>query len=105
MSEKYAFAMQLLPGCEAEYKARHNAIWPELSALLRDAGVSDYSIHLNPDTGVLFAVLWRTHDHGMDALSQTQVMKRWWAYMADLMETRADNAPAITQLRTVFHMP
>ena len=105
MSEKHAFTMQLKPGCAAEYEARHDAIWPELAALLRDAGVSDYSIHLDPETGVLFGVLWRTDDHGMDALPQTAVMQRWWAHMADLMETHPDNAPKVTPLRTVFHLP
>ena len=105
MSEKYAFTMQLLSGCEAEYKARHDAIWPELVALLHEAGISDYSIHLDNATGVLFGVLWRRDDHAMDALSQSDVMRRWWAYMADLMVTQPDNAPAVTPLRTVFHLP
>ena len=105
MSEKHAFTMRLKPGCEAEYKARHDAIWPELVALLKDAGVSDYSIHLDPATGTLFGVLWRTDDHRMDALPQTGVMQRWWAMMADLMETNPDNSPKVTDLRCVFHMP
>ena len=66
--EKYAFRMQLNPGREAEYRRRHDAIWPELVALLREAGVSDYSIHLDRETGTLFGVLWRRDGHGMDAL-------------------------------------
>ncbi len=58
--EKYAFKMQLHPGQEAEYRRRHDEIWPELVALLREAGVSDYSIHLDRETGTLFGVLWRS---------------------------------------------
>lgn len=102
--EKYAFKMYLNPGAEAEYRRRHDEIWPELVALLRDAGVQDYSIHLDRDTHILFAVLWRRRDHGMDALPAHPVMRRWWAHMADLMQTRSDTAPVAEPLATVFHM-
>jgi L-rhamnose mutarotase len=104
MMEKYAFTMQLHPGQAEEYKRRHDEIWPELVALLKEAGVSDYSIHLDPETGVLFGVLWRTEDHGMDALPQTDIMQRWWAHMADVMETHADNEPVAKPLVPMFHM-
>jgi L-rhamnose mutarotase len=102
--EKIAFKMQLNPGMAAEYKRRHDAIWPELAKLLKDAGVSDYSIHLDEETNTLFAVLWRRDDHGMDALPEHPVMKRWWAYMADIMLTHPDNSPLVTPLKTVFHL-
>ena len=75
--EKYAFKMHLNPGMEAEYKKRHDEIWPELVTLLTDAGVSDYSIHLDRETNTLFGVLWRKSDHGMANLPDHSVMKRW----------------------------
>ncbi len=102
--EKVAFRMQLNPGMEAEYRRRHDAIWPELIVLLQDAGVSDYSIHLDRETNALFGVLWRRKDHGMDALPSHPVMQRWWAHMADIMATRPDNEPVAVLLETVFHM-
>lgn len=43
---RVAFKMQLLAGYAAEYKKRHDALWPELQSLLKDAGISDYSIFL-----------------------------------------------------------
>lgn len=103
--EKYAFKMRLHPGMEAEYRKRHNDIWPELVTLLQDAGVKDYSIHLDPETNILFGVLWRPEDHGMAALPNHPVMKRWWAHMADIMETHANNEPVAVPLVPVFHMP
>ena len=103
--EKYAFKMRLNPGARAEYEARHDAIWPELVALLKEAGVSDYSIHLDEETHILFGVLWRREDHGMDDLPGHPVMQRWWAHMADLMETHADDEPVAVPLTPVFHMP
>ena len=103
--EKYAFKMRLNPGCRAEYIKRHDAIWPELVTLLKDAGVTDYSIHLDADTNTLFGVLWRKNEHGMDALPDHPDMQKWWANMADIMETHADNEPVATPLENVFHMP
>lgn len=102
--EKYGFKMQLKPGCEAEYKKRHDEIWPELSALLTKAGVSDYSIYLDQDTLTLFGVLWRADDHHMDDLPSHPLMQKWWAYMADLMETNPDNSPIAVPLINVFHL-
>ena len=103
--EKFAFKMHLNPGMAEEYKRRHDEIWPELADLLRGAGISDYSIHLDEDTHTLFAILTRPKDHGMDALPDHPVMQRWWAHMADIMETAPDNKPLVTELTPVFYMP
>ncbi|MEP5729870.1 MAG: L-rhamnose mutarotase [Sulfitobacter sp.] len=103
--EKFAFKMRLNPGCRDEYVKRHDEIWPELSALLRDAGVSDYSIHLDQETNILFAVLWRKDGHKMDNLPTYAVMQKWWAHMADIMETHPNNEPVVMPLETVFHLP
>jgi L-rhamnose mutarotase len=102
--EKHAFLMRLRPGAEAEYRRRHDALWPELAALLRDCGISDYSIHLDPATGTLFAVLWRRDGHAMDRLPEQPLMRRWWDHMADLMAANPDNSPVTVPLVTVFHL-
>ena len=102
--EKYAFRMRLNPGMAEEYKRRHDAIWPELSDLLKEAGVSDYSIHLDEETNLLFGVLWRRDDHSMADLPNHPVMQRWWTFMADIMETKPDNEPVAVPLVTDFHM-
>ncbi len=102
--QRYAFKMRLNPGCEAEYKRRHDAIWPELVDLLHEAGVSDYSIFLDPETLVLFGMLLRRDDHGMDDLPTHALMQRWWAHMADIMETHADNSPVSSPLVNLFYM-
>ena len=103
--ERYAFKMKLNPGMEAEYRKRHDDIWPELVALLHEAGVSDYSIHLDRETDTLFAVLTRPRNHRMASLPDHPVIKKWWAHMADIMETNPDNSPVATDLATVFHLP
>ena len=105
MMQKYAFRMMLNPGMAEEYRRRHDAIWPELVALLKEAGVQDYSIHLDPETNTLFGVLWRPDDHGMEDLPAHPVMQRWWAHMADIMQTRPDNEPVAVPLVPMFHLP
>ena len=102
--EKIAFVMTLLPGHAAEYKKRHDELWPDLAAALRAAGVSDYSIFLEEESNKLFAVLKRTDDHDMDRLPLEPIVKKWWAFMADIMLTNADNSPVSTPIDMVFHL-
>jgi L-rhamnose mutarotase len=102
--QKIAFVMQLKPGHEAEYEKRHDEIWPELVQSLKQAGVSDYSIFLEKSSGKLFAVLKRREDHGMDSLPLDPIVQKWWAFMADIMESDADNKPVDESLDLVFHM-
>ncbi|WP_375435989.1 L-rhamnose mutarotase [uncultured Hymenobacter sp.] len=102
--EEIAFTMQLKPGNVAEYQRRHDEIWPELSEALEKAGIRDYSIYLDPTSGTLFAVQKRTPDHTTDQLPGLPIMKRWWDYMADLMDTNPDNSPVVKPLQRVFHM-
>jgi L-rhamnose mutarotase len=103
--EKIAFRMRLKPGCRDEYCRRHDAIWPDLVDALKAAGISDYSIHHDPETDALFATLWREDGHRMDALPTQDVMRRWWAAMAPLMETNPDGSPVSVPLPTLFHLP
>jgi len=98
-----AFKMQLKPGFEAEYKKRHDEIWPELSKALAEAGVSDYSIFLDPETLTLFAVQKLADGHTADSLPDLPIVKKWWAFMADIMDTNPDNSPVCKPLCEVFH--
>ena len=102
--ERYAFRMHLNPGQADEYRRRHDALWPELAVLLKDAGISNYSIFLDPESLILFAVLERPHDHRMAALPEHPVMKRWWASMGDIMATNADGSPVAVPLVSLFHL-
>lgn len=99
----YAFRMKLKPGVTAEYKRRHDELWPELSEALRAHGIYDYSIFLDEETLHLFAVLKLRADHRRDELPKLPVMKRWWDYMADLMDTHPDHRPREWPLVPLFH--
>ncbi|MEI6780644.1 MAG: L-rhamnose mutarotase [Verrucomicrobiota bacterium] len=103
--KQIAFKMQLKPGFEAEYQCRHDHLWPELAARLREAGISDYSIFLDERTLTLFAVLKLTEPNSMAELPNHPIMRKWWAHMADIMETNPDNSPKVVGLKPVFHLP
>lgn len=102
---RIAFKMQLHEGNEEEYKKRHDELWPELKTLLKETGISEYSIFLDATTNSLFGVLKIDDELSLDELPDQPVMKRWWAYMKDIMESNADNSPVSIPLEEVFYLP
>lgn len=103
--EKVAFKMQLHQGQVQEYQRRHDEIWTELTELLKNSGVEDYSIFLDPDTNALFGVLKMENPALLDELPKHPIMQKWWKYMSDIMETNPDNSPISTPLKEVFYLP
>ncbi|KPK82388.1 MAG: L-rhamnose mutarotase [Bacteroides sp. SM23_62_1] len=102
--KRFAFKMKLLPGYKDEYKKRHDEIWPELEKLLKDNGISDYSIFLDEETNILFACQKQFGEQTSQELGTDPIVKKWWAYMADIMETNPDNSPVTFPLEEVFYM-
>ncbi len=96
--------MKMLPGCREEYIRRHNKIWPELTELLKAEGITNYSIFLDEETNTLMAYQEQQGDHSSQDLGATEVVKKWWKYMADIMETNPDNSPVTIPLEQVFYM-
>ena len=103
--KRLAFRMKVFPGMEAAYQKRHDAIWPELTALLKDTGISEYSIFLDEKDGSLFGVLNVEDTFKMEELPNHPIMKKWWTYMKDIMESNADHSPVSIPLTEVFYMP
>jgi L-rhamnose mutarotase len=101
---RHAFIMKLRNGNEREYQKRHDEIWPELKEEISKAGVNDYSIFLDAETGTLFAVRRQEDDAAANDVRNNPIVRQWWNYMADIMETRSDNAPVEIPLKEVFHM-
>lgn len=101
---RLAFKMHLNEGQKEVYIKRHNEIWPELKQLLKDSGVSEYSIFLDEETNTLFAFQKVSGEGGSQDLGQTEIVQKWWAYMADIMETNPDNSPVSKALEEVFYL-
>jgi L-rhamnose mutarotase len=102
--QRVAFVMQLYKGCEEEYRRRHAAIWPELATLLRETGIRDYSIFLEEKSLRLFAILQIADPAKLDSLANQPVMRRWWEFMKDLMDTHADGSPLVVSLKEMFYL-
>jgi len=103
--QRIGFIMKLHAGKEEEYRRRHDAIWPELSTLLKDTGIREYSIFLEERTGQLFGYMKIEDPVKLDQLPAQPVMQRWWQYMKDLMDTNPDNSPVSIPLKEVFYLP
>ena len=102
---RVAFKMQLFKGYEEEYKKRHEELWPELKTLLKETGISDYSIFLDETTNSLFGILKAEDQELLNNLPLHPVMQRWWKHMGDIMESNPDNSPVQTPLKEVFYLP
>ena len=102
--ERMAFKMYLNKGQKEEYMRRHDQIWPELKLLLQEAGIREYSIFLDEETSTLFAFQKVTGNGGSQDLGQTEIVQRWWKYMADIMKVNADDSPVSVELTEVFYM-
>ena len=102
--KRVAFKMKLKDGFEAEYKKRHDEIWPDLANELTKAGVTDYSIYLDSESLILFAVQKLSDNTTAHNLPQSNIVKKWWDYMADIMETNPDHSPVCSVLPEVFHL-
>ncbi|MBI1780905.1 MAG: L-rhamnose mutarotase [Sphingobacteriales bacterium] len=102
--QRVAFKMKLFKGKEDEYKKRHDALWPELAMLLKESGIHSYSIFLDEETSELFGYLLIEDPQQLNELPHHPVMKKWWAYMKDIMETNTDNSPVNIPLKEVFYL-
>jgi L-rhamnose mutarotase len=102
--KRVAFKMLLNDDQKVEYIKRHDEIWPELKKLLKDAGISEYSIFLDEETNTLFAFQKMSGEGGSQDLGKTEIVQKWWKFMSDIMKSNPDNSPVTVQLEEVFYM-
>lgn len=103
--KRVAFKMKLNKGQEEEYRKRHDKLWPDLEQLLKETGIQEYSIFLDGETLSLFGVLKIEDELALDELPKHPVMKRWWTYMKDIMDSNPDHSPVSIPLKEVFYLP
>jgi L-rhamnose mutarotase len=103
-TKRFGFKMKMLPGFREEYKRRHSEIWPEIVSLLKKEGVGNYSIFFDEESNILFAYQEQSGENSSQDLGNTEIVKKWWKYMSDIMETNPDNSPVSVSLEEVFHM-
>ena len=99
-----ASKMKVFPECYAEYKKRHDELWPEMEAMLKEHGAHHYSIFLDEETGTLYAYVIIESEEKWSEVAQTEICQKWWAYMKDIMETNVDSSPKSWDLKEVFYL-
>lgn len=99
-----AFRMSVHAGQDAEYERRHRPIWKDLEDVLIAHGVHTYSIYLDEQTSDLFGYAEVDDEERWNAVASTEVCRRWWAHMRDVMPANPDNSPVARGLREVFHI-
>lgn len=98
------FKMFLYPGMAKEYERRHNELWPEMKEMIQEHGGSNYSIYLDEETNVLYGYLEVVDEELWAKSADTAINRKWWDFMADIMETNEDNSPVCVDLTPVFHL-
>lgn len=101
---KKAFSMKIYPDQHEEYRKRHDELWPEMREMLKEHGAHQYSIFLDPETSELFGYLEIEDEERWSGTAATVINQKWWHYMADIMETNADNSPVSKELSHVFEL-
>jgi L-rhamnose mutarotase len=104
MKIRKAFIMSVHAGVEEEYENGHNPIWPELEKVLKDHGVSNYSIFLHPETRQLFGYAEIENEEQWASIASTGVCQKWWKHMGDIMPSNPDHSPVSSPLHKVFHL-
>ena len=99
-----AFKMKIHSDKIGEYTTRHNPIWKELYDVLKASGVHNYSIYFDQQTNNLFGYAEIESEEKWSAISNTEICKKWWKYMKEIMEANTDNSPVSVELIEVFHM-
>ncbi len=97
--------MQVFADKHDEYKRRHDEIWPKLAETLKDHGASSYAIYLDETRSLLFASVEIESEERWAAVADTEICREWWAFMADVMASNADNSPVSQELKEVFYLP
>ena len=99
-----AFTMKLYEGQAAEYEKRHNMLWPEMKEMIHAHGGKNYSIFLDEKTNILYGYIEIEDEKLWAESADTPINRKWWDFMADIMETNPDNSPVSIDLKTVFHL-
>ena len=98
------FKMKLYPGMAEEYERRHNLLWPEMKEMIHAHGGHNYSIYLDEETNVLYGYIEIDDPELWAKSADTPCNRKWLDFMADIMETNADNSPVSVDLKNVFHL-
>ena len=104
--ERVAWKARLKPGMKQEYIKRHNEIWPEMTAILNEAGIHNYSIWCIDDDLFGYYEAKKGAVFAAKTQAQSKIVEKWNIYMKDVMEMELDPATGTAYaLKQVFFHP
>ena len=98
------FKMKLYDGMAKEYEKRHNELWDEMKEMIHAYGGKNYSIFLDEETNTLFGYIELESREKWAESANTEICRKWWHFMADIMETNPESIPVSIDLVNVFHL-
>lgn len=102
--ERYAWKATIKDGTENEYIRRHSELWAELAAVLKEAGIRNYSIWLNGNELFGYYECAQGIRHAAAVQAGSPVVERWNNYMADILVMETDPLTgAQPMLQEVFY--
>ena len=103
--ERYAWMAKLKPGKKEEYIYRHDRIWPEMVAVLKEAGISNYSIWIDGDIIFGYYECEKGVEYAARVQATSPIVDKWNEYMKDVMEMEMDPITgAQPKLERVFEL-
>lgn len=102
--ERLCFTFEIRPGMEAEYKRRHDEIWPELVAAIKDAGFANYSLFRRETQVVAYVECLPDVATAFAKLGPTEVNARWAKWFEDVIVSLTDDNGELYRLEEVWHL-
>lgn len=104
MKSRKCFKMKIHDGFKEEYKKRHENLWSEMKDMIHEYGGRNYSIYLDKETNYLYGFIELEDENLWNKSAETEICKKWWNYMADIMEINEDNSPVSVDLEAMFYL-
>jgi L-rhamnose mutarotase len=105
--KRIAFLLRLKPGKGPEYDSAHAAVWPEMLALLKRAGISEYSIFRRDELLFLYMRIEEDFEVVWQRIDRDPVNLKWQHAMGEFFESDhgARSGEQFPMMREVFYLP
>jgi L-rhamnose mutarotase len=102
--ERVCFTFDLYEGAEAEYKKRHDEIWPELVTAIKEAGFANYSLFRRGTQIVAYAEVSPDLQTALGKLGTSEYNAKWATWFEDLIVNLTDAKGRLMSMTEVWHL-
>lgn len=102
--QRLCFTFDIYEGKEAEYKKRHDEIWPELVAAIKEAGFRNYSLFRRGTQIVGYCEFEVNMEKSFAKLGEHEANARWAKWFEDIIVNLTDNSGNLMVMQEVWHL-